>query len=294
MSLGQSLSKPVWTWATATLTAFLLATVIRSTSLQARSDDAAKKEQAGERLREMQQRVRAIQTYRLGPETRKPVELIEEPLFRFNDAARDFPDGTLWAWGRTGRPAALLCLALYTPAKGAEGYVYEFISLSAGLVLAEGSEGGTWSPQKPGLSFQAFPDSPSPADTEAGRLRQLKELARRFTAFEFLGSDHQRYELRLLQQPVRRYADPDSGVLDGALFLFAYGTNPEVAVVIESQREGSSAPVWRYGLARIASAELIVHVNDREVWHEAELKTPWTLMKEPYWGFGVPLARKGK
>jgi hypothetical protein len=122
----------------------------------------------------------------------------------------------------------------------------------------------------------------------------LKELARHFTAFEFFGSDHQRYELRLLQQPVRRYADPDSGVVDGALFLFAYGTNPEVAVVIEARWERASALAWRFGLARIASAELIVHVNDREVWHAAELKTPWTLMKEPYWGFGVPLVRKEK
>src|SRR5262245_31976678 len=39
-------------------------------------------------------------------------ELIEEPIYRFDDPARRFPDGTIWAFGKTGRPTALLTLAL--------------------------------------------------------------------------------------------------------------------------------------------------------------------------------------
>ena len=84
----------------------------------------------------------------------------------------------------------------------------------------------------------------------------MKELARRFKAFEFFqprGSDSlERYELRLLPQPIHRYADASAGLLDGALFVIAYGTNPEVVLVIEANGKEKTQPVWTFALARIA------------------------------------------
>src|SRR5438309_1751267 len=45
-----------------------------------------------------------------GPEE---TEMIADPLFRFNDPARDFSDGSIWGFGKKGRPAALLSLSLH-------------------------------------------------------------------------------------------------------------------------------------------------------------------------------------
>ena len=39
-------------------------------------------------------------------------ELISEPIYRRDDPARLFSDGTIWAFGKSGRPDALLCLSL--------------------------------------------------------------------------------------------------------------------------------------------------------------------------------------
>src|SRR5688572_31512713 len=37
-----------------------------------------------------------------------PVEMVPMPLMTYGDAARNNEAGTLWAWGKTGRPAAIL------------------------------------------------------------------------------------------------------------------------------------------------------------------------------------------
>ena len=59
--------------------------------------------------------------------------------------------------------------------------------------------------------------------------------------------------------------------MDGAIFLMAYGRNPEIALLIEARRDDLGAPAWFYGLARIGAARLLVKLDDREV---ADLPKP--------------------
>jgi hypothetical protein len=253
------------------------------------TDDAPKNQNMASGLDEMRKLAETIKAFAKTENGTQRMELVQNPLLRFNDAARSFPDGTLWAWGRVGRPAALLCIALYTPTAGVPEWNHEFTSLSAATLTAEGSAGQKWSPQKPGLTMQVLPDATTPADTSANRLRQMKELARRFSAFEILRPQGQRYELRLLTSPVHQYAHPDSGLIDGTIFIFAYGTNPEVALLIEAERTAPSLPVWRYGLAPISAADLFVNLNDREVWSQPQLQTSAV---DTYWYFRIPSKRK--
>jgi hypothetical protein len=60
----------------------------------------------------------------------------------------------------------------------------------------------------------------------------MKELVRQLKAYEFFKpANHpsiERYELRVLPQPVHRYADANSGLLDGGMFIISYGLNPEL------------------------------------------------------------------
>ena len=205
------------------------------------------------------------------------------PLHRWSEPTRRSHDGTLWAWGREGRPLVLLSLEQYPHPTFGPVWSYELVSLSDGLVGATGAkrfsrltadylnvEGDgllPWATQNPGLTMWAFPDAPVPGNAEADRLRQIKELARRLNSCQFDGQGVERAELRLLPHPIARYSAPSSGLIDGVICLFVYGTNPEVVLVIEARRHGQSPPRWEYGLARLTGARPSVSLDQKEVWN---------------------------
>src|SRR5205823_481570 len=67
-------------------------------------------------------------------------------------------------------------------------------------------------------------------------------------------------ECRLLTQPIDRYQSASEKIVDGAIFAFANGTNPELGVVFESDGER-----WRYGTLRLTAAEASVTLDGRQV-----------------------------
>lgn len=222
-------------------------------------------------------------------------ELIPEALFRSHDPAREILDGTIWGYGKKGRPVAILSLAFYADTPNRPGqWVYEFDSLATTRVDAKVPRGVTWSSRRPGLEFKAFPDAPAPHAKEAGRTRQFRDLSSRFTAYELLSSapkePAERFELRLLPRPIYRYSDPERGQIDGAIFLLTSTTNPEIVMVIELAREGEKS-MWKYAFNRIAWAELHVELDGREVWTQPPfyLSSPPSY-QDPYWLFSTPLA----
>jgi hypothetical protein len=223
----------------------------------------------------MRQLAQAVRIYGDMSERRKPAELLPDPIVRYDDQPRFMPDATLWAWGRRGRPIAALKVELYTVAEGDNRRLYGLVSLSPGLITAEG-EGWEWSARKPGVELQPLRDAPAPADSDQGRLVQMRQLARRFSGFqkEPEPSTRGRMELRLLPRPIHRYSDPESGLEDAAMFGLAFGTNPEVLLLIESRRQGESAATWCYGLARIGGAEVFVKLDAREVWKQSLAQPP--------------------
>ncbi|MDB5350354.1 MAG: hypothetical protein JWN86_1601 [Planctomycetota bacterium] len=198
--------------------------------------------------------------------------LIDEPIYKFNDPARRFSDGSVWAFSKTGRPAALYTLSLEKTPSGVIQWVHEFTSLSETNVAVKNREylgGWEWAPEERGISMKPFSSVASPSDEVGKRSRQMRELARRFKAFELWEPSGtarpERYELRLLPQPVYRYSDPANGLIDGAIFFMVYGQNPEIALVIEARQEGKAAPTWSYGMGRIAAAHLIVSLDEHNV-----------------------------
>jgi len=196
------------------------------------------------------------------------VEPVEEPAYRWDDPARRFGDGTVWVYGKSGRPAALLTLSFnQNPESGIE-WLHELTALTNTRFSAASPGGWNWSPQ-PGMAFRPIPGAPTPAGDEAKRLRQMSEQARRFKAFELFDPSGEgqarRYELRLLTKPVHRYKDPDRGILDGGVFLIAYGRNPEIVLVVEARSEGKNAPLWSYGLGRISMAAMFITLDDQKL-----------------------------
>ncbi|MDB5350359.1 MAG: hypothetical protein JWN86_1606 [Planctomycetota bacterium] len=209
-------------------------------------------------------------------ESGKPVALRAEPLLRYSDEPRAIHDATLWAWGATGRPAAVLKVE-HLPARPPERrWVEGIVTLSSGLLSVDLGAGQSWKSRKPGLLPKAVPDAPAPAATEGARLAQMRSLTRRFAASEYAGPARGRLQLRLLTSPLHRYKDETAGLVDGALFAFAYGTNPDVLLVLEANRvpASSATPIWSYAAARLGGGEASMTLDGKDVWTEPYADPP--------------------
>jgi hypothetical protein len=243
-------------------------------SLAAAQDAADDKVAREERLAAMR-KIAARFTVKAGEgEQARDVPLMEAPILRFNDPAREFHDATLWAWGDKGRPLCLLAIEQYKDSW------FECISLADEPLVAVTKE-LKWQPKPPGISLQPFPGAPKPAKDAPRRLAQMKTLLGNLTAHE-IGRTGSRYELRLMTTPLYRYEDAESELVDGAIFAFAYGTNPELLAIMEA-RGPKDAAKWHVAFARCGTAEPYVMLGDKELFHlpYARQSKP----TDPYWNF---------
>jgi hypothetical protein len=188
--------------------------------------------------------------------------------------------GSVFIWTSKGRPEVIASIyKKYVPLPTHLGI--EFHSLTEGRAKAERDGHDEWLPSRGGVEFKPIPDAPAPADTPAKRLRQLRTLAAEFSATETT-RDAVTRRLRMLTQPIYRYESTDTAVLDGALFAFVEGTDPELFLLIEA-RAGDKGPTWHYALARMNSIEFHAMHKGREVWSATIL--PWAKamhLREPY------------
>ncbi len=82
------------------------------------------------------------------------------------------------------------------------------------------------------------------------------------------------FHLRQLASPLHRYADESAGIVDGAIFAFANGTNPEVLLVLEAQAAKDSTLHWHYSLAQMTGGAVTVELDGKEVWQQTEADPP--------------------
>jgi hypothetical protein len=194
-----------------------------------------------------------------------------EPVLRWSDIEGG-DDGTLFLWTAAGRPVA--AAQAFSVNRG-KLWLHEFQSLSLGPFSLEREGRKTWTPAKAGIEFRAMPDAPTPAKTAAQRLSQMHAMARLFTASDDYGNAGNIWQLRLLSRPVYRYPMSDSQpsesqeaggeVLDGALFAFVVGTDPEMLLLFEARREAGNA-AWQYALAPMTAFSLKASLSDKAVW----------------------------
>jgi hypothetical protein len=192
-----------------------------------------------------------------------------EPLFRYSGQPHRVIDGTIWAWGAEGRPVALQKVEFDLDRRQGQnaiaGCLYCLVSLSDGLIGADWPDGTPWTAKKPGIKARPVPNAIEAAATEVRRLLQMKKIARRFSSnYSFEGRP---VVQRLLPRPICRYSDPDSGLVDGAIFfLTVHGTSPQLLVLIELHGENADNSTWEYALVALTCAVFTVRLDQEEVW----------------------------
>jgi hypothetical protein len=193
----------------------------------------------------------------------KPLDWQREPVLRWSNPARGVIHGNVFLWTRDGRPLVVASLhKWFTPFTHMS---HEFQSLTEESLRATFHGKPVWKTSEPGLAFVDLPQAPAPAENEAQRLLQLKQLAKDFTASE-KDRDETPVELRLLPQPIHRYAAPKKGIINGAMFAFVLGTDPELFLLIEARGENIASARWKFAATRMNSIELRLRHRDVQVW----------------------------
>jgi hypothetical protein len=225
--------------------------------------DAAATDNAGEFLEDIQRRAADVTVSVRSDDEFVAQPVGEAPLFRYSDARREILDAALWSYGGAGRPAALMKIETYKIDRGSK-WVYCIASLSGDLIDAKWQDGAQFTATEPGLTLQTIPDGPPPGPSAGTRLLQLKRLTERFSAV-IQNAEDNREPMRLMPTPICRYSDPDAGLIDGAVFGYTMGTNPDVLLVIELRESESGEREWQCGAAGMTSAGFNVKLDQNDI-----------------------------
>jgi len=195
------------------------------------------------------------------------LELRDVPLLHYSNPVRTIDQhGSLFLWTEEGRPAVLgsVWSAVDRQRADMRNITHEFHSLVEDSEIHSSIEGETkWSSGEPGIAWQALNETSTPAKTRAARLVQMRELARHLSAT--ITTEEQKTELRLMPQPLYRYPENVAGAVDGALFVFALATDPELVLLVE-QSPDADKTAWRVAFARFGNLGMEVRDGDRSLW----------------------------
>jgi hypothetical protein len=194
----------------------------------------------------------------------KPLDLLREPVLKWSNPDRGEVHGNVFVWTRDGRPLVVGSLfKWFTPFSHMS---HEFHSLAEGPLGAKFHGNPAWKTSEAGVRFEDLPGAPAPAAGDAQRLLQMKQLAKDFSGVKKERDDGNVVELRLLPQPIHRYAAPKEGIHTGGLFALVHGTDPEIFVLIEARGKDAAGARWQYAVTRMTSSALRLRLRDKEVW----------------------------
>jgi hypothetical protein len=198
----------------------------------------------------------------------QPLTLQPEPVLKWSNPVVGTIFGDVFIWTDHGRPEAVA--SIYRVYSAPIHRANEFHSLAFRPLVGKRDGATVWTPIKPGLELKPIPDAPAPADSASVRLRQLRALAQEFTGRQTNREGVDR-DMRLLSQPVYRYENTQGALVDGGLFAFVLGTDPEVFLLIEARRSPAGSLEWQFGAARMNSINLRLYHRGQEIWSVPEI-----------------------
>lgn len=219
-----------------------------------------KPEQDAERAKHFQFMKRSVAGVEMKLKGGTKLTLKKEPLLRWANPVSGIKDGTVFVWTYEGRPHA--AAQIFRVPSGT--WLQEYQSLSPDGLTASSERNVFWKPEKRGIQMPSVKDAKPPRNSKALRLVQMKNIVRQFSAKE-LFEDREPYVLRLQSNPLLRYTSPKQKIVDGALFAFTNGTDPEVLVLVELTGTEES-PEWQIGFAPLTSYSAEVRKQKSVVW----------------------------
>jgi hypothetical protein len=220
-----------------------------------------------------------------GGDPKAKLDLRDKPILKWSNPTDGALFGSVILWTVEGRPEAVA--SIYRWYVDRKEFHSEIKPLSLHPLKFARDEEEIWDVRHSDIKFHELDHAP-PADSENRRLQQMREIARRFTA-TLTHPRKGKTSLRLLTQPVYRYEKTPKDVLDGALFAFVQGTDPEVFILVEAAKTATGRR-WTYAPARMNMFKLQLSLDDKDVWSADELtwnevagrQKPYTIFVLPY------------
>lgn len=212
----------------------------------------------------------------------------KEPALRWTNPAAGRVNGNTYVWVQDGRPVVVGCLFRnFHPWNTFNG---ELAALTGTKLVAKREDKVIWQPQGE-WKWKTPAGAPAPAATAAQRLVQMKALAGQFVP-EVLDTRNNpkgdEQTPRLLPKPLYRY-DAEKTKLDGGLFAFVLGTDPELLVLVECDT-AAEKPEWRFGVARMNRDAVRLKRKGEVVWEAPSFREHKP--EDAYFFFGLPRESK--
>lgn len=195
-------------------------------------------------------------------------KLRPEPVLVYHNPVSGTKIGILALFTRNGRPDVMAQFSFSAP----QSVFNEFHNLCGDKVVLQRGTQTVWTPPETSTKWQTLETVEKPAATPQLRLVQMRRLAEKFTVEDNFGWDKKELnQLRLLTTPVHRYGQADEEVIDGAVFIYALGTDPEALLMLECAK-GESGLHWRYGFGPMSIYALKAKLDETVVWEIPERK----------------------
>jgi hypothetical protein len=253
-------------------TSFLVASLLIASWCSAQSPDSGEDRkpevEAAKKFQAFAREVASGYELRSGGHDSRQFTRVAEPILRWsNPLGGQQAHGEIFLWTNTGLPAAVVSINEFTRVNGKVDGEHEWCSLTNGPIVASGPH--RWSPETAGISFLPLPIEETLADSPTRRLRQMRELANRFSGNKTTRVGESR-ALRLLPQPIYRYQSKDADIPDGGLFALVEATDPEALLLLEA-RPSKSTYTWQYAFARLNSVKITASFDGQQVWEAPQL-----------------------
>lgn len=213
----------------------------------------------------------------------------KESVLRWTNPSAGRVYGNTYVWLQSGRPVAAGCLFWNVRPWGS--FNGELVALAGTRLVATRDDKVIWEPRDE-WKWSTVTGAPAPAATAAQRLTQMKALAAEFVV-ELLDTRNvprgEDQTPRLLPRPLYRYDAAQTRALDGALFAFVIGTDPELLLLVECDT-AAAKPEWRFGVGRMNRDTIRLKRKGQTVWEAAATREHSPT--DPYLFFGRSLPRK--
>lgn len=194
----------------------------------------------------------------------RTVRMVPQPVLSYSNPVRNVQGhGSVFLWTESGRP--VLVAAYWSVSEpnqpGVRRLSREWHSLTSDNLTVKRDSQTMWTSSEPGIEWKPLKNTPGPVGSRALRLTQMRKIARRLHA-EIETSES---ELRLMPQPIYRYPE-NTSVVDGAVFAFVMGTDPELLAVIEARADAGGEKEWYLGFVHLTNVRVTAEFDGRPIY----------------------------